>query len=104
MLLYLFYLHKAEGKGEKEGKKNQVFYLLNACASSMLCKLVEPAANALNIVMQVQEKGNGFEAWRLLHKEHKPQIAGQFFFLREVSTAHTCAGGEHAHRGFHINC
>ena len=52
------------------------------------------AAKALNIVMQVQEKGNGFEAWRLLHKEHKPQIAGQFFFLREVSTAHTCAGGE----------
>ena len=25
-----------------------------------------------------------------------------FFFLREVSTAHTCAGGEHTHRAFHI--
>ena len=24
------------------------------------------------------------------------------FFLREVSTAHTCAGGEHTHRAFHI--
>ena len=34
-------------------------------------------SKALNIVKQVQEKGNGFEAWRLLHKEYKPQIAGQ---------------------------
>ena len=26
----------------------------------------------------------------------------RYFFLREVSTAHTCAGGEHTHRAFHI--
>ena len=28
----------------------------------------------------------------------------RYFFLREVSTAHTCAGGEHTHRAFHIRC
>ena len=32
-------------------------------------------SKALNIIKQVQEKGNGFEAWRLLHKEYKPQVS-----------------------------
>ena len=40
-------------------------------------------SKALNIVKQVQEKGNGFEAWRLLHKEYRPQIAGRKVSLLE---------------------
>ena len=49
---------------------------------------------ALNIVKSVSDAGNGFEAWRLLHREYRPRTAGRGAHLTEQVMESRSADGQ----------